>query len=112
MKIKCLLKPILIQLQDTIELYGEEEYDYDNHQPHVELMYGDTYQNIDDIYFIVEDDGDVVLRINTDELIEEQKIEKYDLYRFLDDMEKVMSKYNKTFAYNWDDKGIYIKYLD
>ena len=109
MKIKDLLEPIKKDLEKTIRIYGEDEYDYDDHDPHVELMYGDTYRDIDDIYFHVEDDGDVVLRINTESLIEPK--EKYDIYRFLEDMEKVMNKYDMTFAYSWNNEKIEIKYL-
>ena len=112
MKIKELLIPILKDLEETIKVWGEDEYEFENNEPHIELMYGDTYHNIDDIYFIVEDDGDVVLRINTDCLIDFTPKKGYDVYRFLEDMEKVMAKYDKTFAYNWNDEGINIKYLD
>lgn len=112
MKIKELLIPILIDLEEAIKIWGEDKYEFENYEPHIELMYEDTYHDINDIYFIVEDDGDVVLRINTESLVDETQKKKYDLYRFLEDMEKVMEKYDKTFSYNWNDKGINIRYLD
>lgn len=110
MKIKELLHPILKDLEETIETYGEDEYDFDGWEPHLELMYKDTYHMVDDIYFIVEDDGDVVLRINTDHLTEQVK--KYDVYSFIDEIEKLMDKYDMTFLYEWDEKGIRITYGD
>jgi hypothetical protein len=112
MKIKELLIPILIDLEEAIKIWGEDKYEFENHEPHIELMYEDTYHDINDIYFIVEDDGDVVLRINTESIVDETQKKKYDLYRFLEDMEKVMEKYDKTFSYNWNDEGINIRYLD
>ena len=69
MKIKELLNPLLENLAEVVELYGEDEYTYDADNPSISLMYKDSYYIIDDIYFIVEDDGDVVLRINTDGLL-------------------------------------------
>lgn len=112
MKIKKLLIPILEDLEKAIETWGEDNYEYDDNEPHVEVMLGDSYHYIDNIYFIVEDDGDVVIRINTDCPINETPEKGYDVYRFLEDMEKIMARYDKTFAYNWNDEGINIKYLD
>lgn len=112
MKIKELLIPILIDLEEAIKIWGEDKYEFENYEPHIELMYEDTYHDINDIYFIVEDDGDVVLRINTESIVDETQKKKYDLYRFLEDMEKVMEKYDKTFSYNWNNEGINIRYLD
>lgn len=104
--------PILIDLEEAIKIWGEDTYEFENYEPHIELMYEDTYHDINDIYFIVEDDGDVVLRINTECLVDEDQKKKYDVYRFLEDIEKVMEKYDKTFSYNWNDEGINIRYLD
>lgn len=73
MKIKELLNPLLENLAEVVELYGEDEYTYDADNPSISLMYKDSYYIIDDIYFIVEDDGDVVLRINTDGLLKIQQ---------------------------------------
>ena len=109
MKIKELLQPVKEQLEQVINTEGENEYDFDEWEPHLELMYGDTYHHIDDMYWIVEDDGDVVLRVNTDHLIDEPS-EKFDEYRMLEDITKVIRKYDKAVLWHWDDEGIHLKY--
>lgn len=110
MKIKEILQPVKDQLEQVINTEGENKYNFDEWEPHLELMYKDTYHIVDDIYFIVEDDGDVVLRINTDYLTE--PVKKYDVNTFIDEIETIMDKYDMTFLYEWDEKGIRITYGD